>query len=201
MKRISGSPPAHGYEGQALIAMPSLRDGPFSRSVVYMCAHRDDGAMGIVINQRADEIDFIRLLKQLEIVSAADAIQLPPQVASIPVLRGGPVDTGRGFVLHSSDYNAGSATVRINKYVSLTATLDILRAIATGAGPKRAALALGCAGWAAGQLESEILDNAWLVAAIAPDLIFSQDFALKYDSALARIGVSAAMLSGEAGHA
>src|SRR5271155_5008590 len=106
--RRADAPPPTSLEGQALIAMPSLRDGPFGRSVVYMCAHRDDGAMGIVINQRAEEIDFVKLLKQLDIVSEAEAIRLPPQVMAVPVLRGGPVDTGRGFVLHSSDYNAGS---------------------------------------------------------------------------------------------
>ncbi len=184
-----------------LIAMPSLREGPFARAVVYVCAHREDGAMGIVINQRASEIDFPNLLTQLDIVSKSEAIRLPAAVGALPVLRGGPVDTGRGFVLHSSDYHAGSATVRIDKHVSLTATLDILRAIAAGEGPKRAVLALGCAGWASGQLENEILENAWLVGAIKPDLIFSHDFPKKYDRALAGLGVDAAMLSGEAGHA
>jgi len=201
MKRPAGTSTSHSYEGQVLIAMPGLRDGPFARSVVYLCAHRGDGAMGIVINQRAEEIDFPQLLTQLDIVSKAEAIRLPAAVGGLPVLRGGPVDTGRGFVLHSSDYHAGSATVRIDRHVSLTATLDILRAIAAGEGPKHAALALGCAGWASGQLESEILDNAWLVGSIKPDLIFNQDFARKYDRALAGIGVNAAMLSTQAGHA
>ena len=201
MRRPAGTPPSHSYEGQVLIAMPSLRDGPFARAVVYVCAHREDGAMGIVINQRASEIDFPNLLTQLDIVSKSEAIRLPAEVGGLPVLRGGPVDTGRGFVLHSSDYHAGSATVRIDKHVSLTATLDILRAIAAGEGPKRAVLALGCAGWASGQLESEILENAWLIGAIKPDLIFNQDFPRKYERALAGLGVDAAMLSGEAGHA
>ncbi len=201
MKRITKSPPSHGYEGQALMAMPGLRDGPFARSVVYMCAHRDDGAMGIVINQRVEEVDFVKLLKQLDIVSEAQAALLPPRVFAVPVLRGGPVETGRGFVLHSSDYNAGSATVKIDKQISLTATLDILRAIASGEGPERAALALGCAGWGSGQLEGEILDNSWLVGSVPADLIFSHDFGQKYDRALAGLGVSAAMLSGDAGHA
>jgi putative transcriptional regulator len=201
MKRPAGTPPSHSYEGQVLIAMPSLRDGPFARSVVYVCAHREDGAMGLVINQRAEEIDFPNLLAQLDIVTKTEAIRLPPAIGSLPVLRGGPVDTGRGFVLHTSDYHAGAATVRIDKHVSLTATLDILRAIAAGEGPKRAVLALGCAGWASGQLESEILENAWLVGAITPDLIFNRDFPQKYDRALAGLGVNAAMLSAEAGHA
>jgi len=201
MKRPAGTRLSQSYEGKVLIAMPGLRDSPFARSVIYLCAHRGDGAMGIVINQRAEEFDFPNLLTQLEIISKADAIRLPPAVGGLPVLRGGPVDTGRGFVLHSADYHAGSATVRIDNHISLTATLDILRAIAAGEGPKRAVLALGCAGWASGQLESEILDNAWLVGAIKPDLIFNKDFQQKYDRALAALGVDAAMLSGEAGHA
>ena len=201
MKRPAGPPPSHSYEGQFLIAMPSLRDSPFARSVVYMCAHREDGAMGIVINQGADEVEFAKLLVQLDIVREADAIRLPPSVEAIWVLRGGPVDTGRGFVLHSSDYAAGDSTVKIAEGVSLTATLDILRAIAKGAGPRRAVLALGCAGWASGQLESEILANAWLVGPVDPSLIFDPDFTDKYDRALALLGASAATLSSEAGHA
>ena len=201
MKRPAGTPPSHSYEGQVLIAMPSLREAPFARSVVYMCAHRDDGAMGIVINQRADDLDFSRLLVQLDIVPKTEAIRLPRTVEKIQVLRGGPVDSGRGFVLHSADYDAGESTVRIDDDISLTATLDILRAIAKGEGPRRAALALGCAGWASGQLESEILANAWLVGRVDPALIFDAKFATKYERALAELGVSPSALSGEAGHA
>jgi len=181
--------------------MPALREGPFARSVVYMCAHRDDGAMGIVINQRAQEIEFAKLLVQLDIVREADAIRLPASVEAVRVLRGGPVDTGRGFVLHTADYAAGDSTVNIAPGVCLTATLDILRAIAKGAGPRRAVLALGCAGWASGQLESEILANAWLVGPVDAGLIFDADFGAKYDRALALLGASAAFLSAEAGHA
>ena len=201
MKTPVGAPPAHSYEGRVLIAMPSLRGEPFARSVVYMCAHREDGAMGIIINQRVEELDFSKLLVQLEIVPKAEAIRLPKAIERVQVLRGGPVDAGRGFVLHSSDYDAGESTVRLDDSISLTATLDILRAIAKGQGPEKAALALGCAGWASGQLESEILDNAWLVGPVYPALIFDADFSSKYDRALAAIGVNAVALSGEAGHA
>jgi putative transcriptional regulator len=201
MRRPAGATPSHSYEGRVLIAMPNLREGPFARSVVYMCAHREDGAMGIVINQRAGDVDFAKLLVQLDIVRQADAIRLPPKVEAIRVLRGGPVDTGRGFVLHSSDYVAGESTVKIAEGVCLTATLDILRAIAQGEGPNRAVLALGCAGWASGQLESEILDNSWLVGPVDDGLIFDPDFGAKYDRALALLGASAASLSAEAGHA
>jgi putative transcriptional regulator len=181
--------------------MPSLREGPFARSVVYMCAHREDGAMGIVINQRASDVEFSKLLVQLEIVGKDDAIRLPPSVGAIRVVRGGPVDTGRGFVLHTSDYAVGDSTVKIAEGVCLTATLDILRAIAQGGGPRRAVLALGCAGWASGQLESEIINNSWLVGPVDAGLIFDTDFAGKYDRALALLGASSATLSAEAGHA
>ncbi|HEY1942490.1 MAG TPA: YqgE/AlgH family protein [Roseiarcus sp.] len=201
MRRPSGSLPSQSYEGQFLIAMPSLRDGPFARSVVYLCAHRDDGAMGIVINQRADEIEFSRLLVQLEIVGQSEAIRLPARAEAVSVLRGGPVDTGRGFVLHSNDYRAEDSTVAIGDGVCLTATLDILRAIAKGDGPTKAVLALGYAGWGSGQLENEILANGWLVAPADSTLIFDPDFGAKYDRALALLGVHAAWLSSEVGHA
>jgi len=201
MKRPAGPALAHSYEGKVLIATPSLRDGVFTRSVVYMCAHRGDGAMGIVVNQRASDVRFSKLLVQLEIVKEPDAIRLPPKVDEIRVLRGGPVDTGRGFVLHSDDYTSNDSTVAIDGGVCLTATLDILRAIAQGEGPRKAVLALGCAGWAAGQLESEILANAWLVGPADPALLFGDDFAGKYDHALGLLGARAAHLSSEAGHA
>ncbi len=193
--------PTTSLEGQFLIAMPSLREEPFARSVVYLCAHRDDGAMGLIINQRAREIDFGELLTQLGVVPAEPAIRLPRHAEAVRVLRGGPVETGRGFVLHSADYDSADSTVRIGDDVCLTATVDILRAIATGAGPAHAVLALGYAGWSSGQLESEILANGWLTCPADPDLIFDPDDGSKYDRALARLGIHAGMLSSEAGHA
>src|SRR3569833_2613322 len=199
MKRPAGAQIEHSYEGKVLIATPALRDGEFTRAVVYMCAHRSDGAMGIVINQRASEVKFSKLLVQLEIVKEADAIRMPRRLDEIRVLRGGPVDTGRGFVLHSSDYTAADSTVHIDDDVCLTATLDILRAIAQGEGPREAVLALGCAGWGAGQLESEILTNSWLIGPSDPALLFGDDFSGKYDHALALLGARAAHLSSEAG--
>ena len=201
MRLTPESAPWQSYEGQFLIAMPSLRDGPFARSVVYMCAHREDGAMGIVINHRAEEVEFPRLLVQLDVVGEAEAIRLPARAEHMRVLRGGPVDTGRGFVLHSGDYRAAESTVPIGGGVCLTATLDILKAIARGAGPSQAVLALGYAGWASGQLESEILANGWLVSPADSRLIFDADFDAIYDRALALIGVNAAWLSSDAGHA
>jgi putative transcriptional regulator len=199
--RRADPPPPTSLEGQFLIAMPSLREGPFARSVVYMCAHRNDGAMGIVINQRAEEIDFGQLLAQLDIVPETEAIRLPPRAQTVRVLRGGPVETGRGFVLHSSDYGANDSTVKIGEHVCLTATLDILRAIAEGTGPSQAVLALGYAGWASGQLESEILANGWLTCPADAGIIFDTDFDRKYDRALAILGVDEGMLSSDAGHA
>ncbi len=200
MKRADPPPPT-SLEGQFLIAMPALRDGPFARSVVYMCAHREDGAMGLIINQRADEIDFAELLTQLGIVPGEPEIRLPARAEGVRVVRGGPVETGRGFVLHSADYGATDSTVKIADDVCLTATIDILRAIADGAGPAQAVLALGYAGWSSGQLESEILANGWLTCPADPDIIFSADDASKYERALAKLGVHVGMLSSDAGHA
>ena len=149
----------------------------------------------------ATDIEFSKLLVQLDIIPKDEVISLPPRVEAMRVLRGGPVDSGRGFVLHTSDYARGESTVKIADGVSLTATLDILRAIANGRGPKRAVLALGCAGWAGGQLESEILANAWLVGPVDADLLFDTDFSAKYERALAMLGANSATLSAEAGHA
>ena len=200
MKRAD-PPPQSSLEGQFLIAMPSLREGPFARSVVYMCAHREDGAMGIIINQRAEEIDFGKLLVQLEIVPDSKSIRSGGRAEEVRVLRGGPVETGRGFVLHSSDYGANDSTVKIADDVCMTATIDILRAIAKGTGPARAVLALGYSGWSSGQLESEILANGWLTCPADPRLIFDADYDHKYDRALAMLGVNEGMLSSDAGHA
>jgi putative transcriptional regulator len=188
-------------EGQILIAMPGLREGPFARSVVYLCAHREDGAMGIIVNQRAESISFPDLLVQLDVVGRDEAIRLPASASAVRVMRGGPVEQGRGFVLHSNDFLAGESTVTVGDGICLTATLDILRAIAKGEGPEKAMLALGYAGWSSGQLESEILANGWLNCPADTDLVFDTDFAAKYDRALARLGVNEAMLSMDAGHA
>src|SRR6516162_7981418 len=202
--RAKGPPrksPKRGYlDGQMLIAMPSMGDERFSRSVIYVCAHSTEGAMGIVVNQPAANISFSDLLVQLDVIPAADAIQLPPG-AGLAVLKGGPVDTQRGFVLHSSDFFIENSTLPIDEGICLTATLDILKAIARGAGPRNAILALGYAGWAPGQLENEIQHNGWLHCAADPELIFGQDTGGKYEKALKKIGIDLGMLSSEAGHA
>jgi putative transcriptional regulator len=193
---------AEGFlNGQLLIAMPSMGDKRFARSVVYICAHSADGAMGIVINRLATEVSFRELLFQLEIVEAERQPRLAESVDEIRVHRGGPVETGRGFVLHSADFSVENATLPIAEGICLTATLEILRAIAEGRGPGRALLALGYAGWAPGQLEFEIQANGWLHSQADRGILFDDDIDGKYDRALAKIGVEAGMLSTDAGHA
>ena len=202
--RAKGPPrksPKRGYlDGQMLIAMPSMGDERFSRSVIYVCAHSTEGAMGIVVNQPAANISFSDLLVQLDVIPAADVIQLPTG-AGVAVLKGGPVDTQRGFVLHSSDFFIENSTLPIDDGICLTATLDILKAIARGTGPRNAILALGYAGWAPGQLENEIQHNGWLHCSADPELIFGRDIGGKYTRALKKIGIDLGMLSSEAGHA
>jgi len=193
---------SRGYlDGQLLIAMPVMDDPRFERSVIYLCAHSSEGAMGIIVNRPAGSIDFPGLLVQLDIIKKSDQIKLPENAESMKVLKGGPVETGRGFVLHSSDFFIEDATLRIDDGICLTATVDILKAIAKGAGPKHAILALGYAGWAAGQLETEIQHNGWLHCDADPDLIFGGDVEEKYLRALAKIGINPGMLSTDAGHA
>jgi putative transcriptional regulator len=191
-----------GYlDGQMLIAMPAMGDDRFARSVIYVCAHSTEGAMGIIVNQPAAHISFPDLLVQLDVIPAADLIQLPRRAGGVKVLKGGPVDTQRGFVLHSSDFFIENSTLPIDEGICLTATLDILKAIARGEGPHSAILALGYAGWAPGQLENEIQHNGWLHCAADAELIFGQDTGGKYEKALKKIGIDLGMLSSEAGHA
>jgi putative transcriptional regulator len=194
--------PGQSYlDGQLLIAMPVMEDERFARSVIYVCAHSSEGAMGIVLNRPAGSVDFTDLLVQLDIIKSSDRIKLPETAETMKVMKGGPVETGRGFVLHSSDFFIEDATLPIDDGVCLTATLDILEAIAKGAGPKHAILALGYAGWAPGQLETEIQDNGWLHCPADSELIFGGDIEDKYARALHKIGIDPGMLSNEAGHA
>ena len=183
-----------GYlTGQFLIAMPTMGDPRFERTVIYMCAHSADGAMGLVVNRVASEIDFPELLNQLEIET--DGIKKP-----IPVLTGGPVETGRGFVLHSMDYSQDS-TLKVTDEVGLTATVDILRAIAEGEGPAKSLLTLGYAGWSSGQLDNEIQANGWLNVSSDTSILFDEDLNSKWDRAVRKVGIDPSFLSAEAGHA
>lgn len=179
--------------GHFLVAMPGMPDPRFAKAVIYMCAHTAEGAMGLVVNQAIDELTFPDLLEQLGIVPTGD---VPP----IAIQLGGPVEQGRGFVLHSADYQHDTTMV-VEDGVALTATLDILRAMADGHGPDKSLLALGYAGWGPGQLDKEILDNGWLSVKADADILFNTDLTLKWNSALAKLGIDLSLLSEDAGHA
>jgi putative transcriptional regulator len=180
--------------GKLLIAMPGMGDPRFARSVVFLCAHSPEGAMGLVVNQPAPEIGFADLLRQLDITARES-------VADVRVRIGGPVEHGRGFVLHSADYASSDSTLRIDDRFGMTATLDILEAIARGRGPQQALLALGYSGWGPGQLEGEIARNGWLTCDASPALVFARDDAAKWERALATLGVDPLTLSATAGRA
>lgn len=185
---------SEGYlTGQLLIAMPSIGDDRFERSVIYMCAHSAEGAMGIVINKLVDEIDFEDLLGQLGVESE----RAPDDMR---VHFGGPVETGRGFVLHTADYLQES-TLAVNSEIGLTATIDILRSIAGGEGPKKSLFALGYAGWAPGQLDGEIQANGWLNVPADMALLFDTDLDSKWTRAIETVGIDVSFLSSDAGHA
>ncbi|MEM8876756.1 MAG: YqgE/AlgH family protein [Pseudomonadota bacterium] len=191
-----------GYlDGQMIIAMPGIGDDRFARTVIYLCAHSEEGAMGLVVNRPSEDITFPDLLSQLGVVEGTESIQLPDTVSRMPVHLGGPVETGRGFVLHSSDYHVDNSTLEIDTTISLTATLDVLKAIAHGHGPNQALMALGYAGWSPGQLESEIQSNGWLHMKADREVIFSLPTDLKYDAALDVLGIDPSFLASEAGHA
>lgn len=191
---------ALSLKGQLLVAMPIMTDERFVRSVIYICEHTQDGAMGLIINHKANNISFPDLLDRLNISSPPSEQTLDSGLRNQKVLIGGPVETGRGFVLHTEDYHCRNSTLSICGGISLTATIDILKDIAFGKGPKKSLMALGYAGWAAGQLENEIQANGWLNCPADSEIIFTPDLDAKYDKALAKIGVNPAYLIGEAGH-
>lgn len=197
-----GAGPDRGYlDGQMLIATPGMSDERFAKSVIYVCAHSSEGAMGIIVNQPAKHISFPDLLVKLDVIPATDLIQLPPRAGGVKVLKGGPVETERGFVLHSADFFIENSTLPIDQGICLTATLDILKAIAKGAGPESALLALGYAGWAPGQLDNEMQQNGWLHCPADPSLLFSTNVEEKYELAMRKIGIRPGMLSNDVGHA
>lgn len=179
--------------GKFLLAMPMMADTRFERSVIYMCTHDESGAMGIVVNNGFDAMSFSELLEQLDIDHGEPA-------TDVSVLSGGPVEPGRGFVLHSADY-VQESTHAINESHALTATTDILKAIANGEGPRNYLVALGYAGWSGGQLEQEIQQNSWLIADSDDEILFRTELDLKWARAIAMMGIDVSMLSSEAGHA
>ena len=179
--------------GRLLIAMPGMGDPRFAHSVVFVCAHTRRGAMGLIVNKPAAELSFPELLEQLAI---------PDRSGDCPIHLGGPVEPARGFVLHSPySESAGEATIDVGIGFRMTTTPDILRRIAEGSGPARALLALGYAGWDAGQLEREIAENAWLISDAAPELVFSGDNGTKWHRALMALGIDPLSLSATAGRA
>ncbi|MBF0247412.1 MAG: YqgE/AlgH family protein [Alphaproteobacteria bacterium] len=179
--------------GHLLVAMPGMTDPRFTKTVIYLCAHNEEGAMGLVINQPMEDLTFPDLLEQL-------GMFITDPAANIEIQTGGPVEQGRGFVLHSPDYLHDTSMV-VDESVVMTGTLDILRAIAEGHGPKRRLLALGYAGWGPGQLDREILQNGWLSVPADPDIVFDDDLEHKWLRALAKLGIDLSLLSEEAGHA
>jgi putative transcriptional regulator len=179
--------------GQLLVAMPQMTDPRFARSVVYLCAHSAEGAMGLVINRLIDSLTFDSLLEQIGVERTATG-------GSLPIHFGGPVESSRGFVLHTTDYLQDSSLV-IEDEIALTATIDVLKAIANGDGPRRRVLALGYAGWAPGQLDAEIQANGWLLVPADLDLVFGLDNEAKWQRAIAKLGIDLSLLSSEAGHA
>jgi putative transcriptional regulator len=179
--------------GSLLVAMPQMNDPRFERAVIYMCAHNNEGAMGLVVNKLFEQLSFPDLLDQLNITTG-------PRTQQIRVHFGGPVESGRGFVLHSDDY-VREGTMLVNSGFALTATIDILRAIADGEGPRSSILALGYAGWGPGQLETELSANGWLHVPADPELVFGGDLDHKWLLALSRLGINPSVLSTEAGHA
>lgn len=195
-------PDGSGFlDGQFLVAMPGMGDERFARTVIYVCAHSADGAMGIIVNKPVADFNMPDLLMQLDIAPESEAIRLREQVGHMPVLMGGPVDAKRGFVLHTDDFHIDQSTLLIDDGICLTATVEILRAIADGRGPASAVLALGYAGWQGGQLENEMLANGWLNCPADPELIFNPALDGKYERALRMNGIDPAMLSATAGRA
>jgi len=183
-----------GYlSGQLLIAMPGMTDPRFSESVIYLCAHNEDGAMGLVVNKLMGSLSFAELLQQMKIDPGAAG-------SKVEVHFGGPVESGRGFVLHSTDYNS-EETMRVNNDFALTATIDVLKSIAGGKGPAEAMFALGYAGWAAGQLDTEMQNNGWLNCAADSGIVFGEDNEAKWKSAAAKMGIDLSLLTSDVGHA
>lgn len=190
---------ATGYlEGQVLIAMPNMPDPKMEQATIFLCAHSERGAMGLVLNKLVGNMSFTDLLRQLRIMTPGQRIE------GVPVQFGGPVETGRGFVLHSPDYSAGDSTMKIGApggQLGLTATVDVVKAIAEGRGPRASMLALGYAGWGAGELESQIQRNAWLTCPPDDYLLFGRHYQNKWEHGIRKLGISPSQLSRDTGRA
>ncbi|MBU1306913.1 MAG: YqgE/AlgH family protein [Alphaproteobacteria bacterium] len=187
-------------EGQFLVAMPDMDDERFAESVILLVGHGDEGAMGLVVNQTLPNLRFADVLDELDLGDPDSVIRLPDAIRERVVMRGGPVEKGRGFVLHSSDYQSGN-TYEVAGGVSMTATLDVLKAMAFGPAPRSSLFALGCCGWSAGQLEDELAGNGWLTVPFSRELLFDTPVEQRYEAALASLNITRATLSPDAGHA
>ena len=188
-------------KGQFLVAMPAMGDERFHESVIYMVGHGDEGAMGLMVNQPLEDLTFVDVLEELGISGPDEGIKVPSRIKNREVLRGGPVQRGRGFVLHTPDYFREENSYAVNDEVCLTATLDVLKAMAFLDTPSDAVFALGYCGWAEGQLENEISLNGWLTVPFSRELLFGTPLSQRYDIALSQLGITRATLSGAAGHA
>lgn len=188
-------------KGQYLVAMPGMQDERFQETVIYLVAHGEEGAMGLVVNKRMPDLTFGDILEELNLGEPEELIRLPDRVRDLQVLRGGPVESGRGFVLHTPDYFRKGNSYAVDDAVCLTATIDILKALAHGEGPKKSLLALGYCGWSPGQLEGELQANGWLTVEAGEDLLFGVPVEERYDTALGELGVNRAFLSSEGGSA
>ena len=191
----------NSLKGEFLVAMPGMGDERFRDTVVYIVGHGDEGAMGLVINRPVEDMSFADILEELGLGEKDEIIRLPSTVREREVLRGGPMQRGRGFVLHSPDYFREGNSYVVNDEICLTATLDILKAMAFKGEPADAVFALGYCGWAPGQLENEIALNGWLTVPFSRNLLFGSQLSERYDIALSQLGITRATLSGVAGHA
>jgi putative transcriptional regulator len=188
-------------KGQYLVAMPGMGDERFHDAVIYLVGHGEEGAMGLVVNHTLDDMRFADILEELKLGDRDEIIRLPEPVRNRAVLRGGPVQRSRGFVLHSPDYFRKDNSYTVSDDVCLTATLDVLRAIAFNDAPADSLFALGYCGWEGGQLENEIRLNGWLTVPYSRDLLFETPVETRYDAALGKLGITRASLSGVAGQA
>lgn len=180
--------------------MPGMEDERFTQSVILLVGHGDEGAMGLVVNQELANLTFADILDELDLGDPDAVINLPDLIRERSVMRGGPVEKSRGFVLHTSDYHSGN-TYQVTEEIGMTATLDVLKAMAFGPAPKASLFALGCCGWSPGQLEREITDNGWLTVPFSRDLLFDVPVEERYQHALDSLGITPASLSPDAGHA
>ena len=191
---MTDAPVISPLAGQLLIAMPGIGDARFDRTVIYLCQHGPEGAMGLVINRSFNGLGFVELLQQL-------SLEPDESLPNRPVYAGGPVETGRGFVLHSDDFGLDQNARLVSPGIALSANIEVLQAMAKKEGPRRALVCLGYAGWSPGQLDSELGNNVWLLAPATPSLVFGTSIDQKWPEALATLGIDVAMLSQQAGHA